>query len=76
MSDTPHEGEDMKLSIDKTSDALYLKLEEAVPNESEEVSPGIVLDFDGSGRVIAIEVLNVSQRGDKIDLKSVVLENA
>ena len=30
--------------------------------ETEEVSPGIMLDFDGEGRVIGIEVLDVSDR--------------
>lgn len=56
--------------------ALYLKLEDSEPSESEEVSPGIVLDFDVDGRVIGIEILNVSEHGDRVDLKSVVLENA
>ena len=65
----------MKLSIDKASDALYLKLEDSEPSASEEVSPGIVLDFDVKGRVIGIEILNVSERGDQVNLKSVVLEN-
>ncbi len=65
----------MKLRIDKAADALYLKLEDSVPSESEEVSPGIVLDFDADGRVIGIEILNVSERGDRVDLKSIVLEN-
>ena len=66
----------MKLSIDKAADALYLKLEDSEPSESEEVSPGIVLDFDVDGRVIGIEILNLSERGDRVDLKSFVLENA
>ena len=29
---------------------------------TEEVSPGIMLDFDTEGRVIGIEVLDVSER--------------
>jgi uncharacterized protein YuzE len=29
---------------------------------TEEVSPGIMLDFDGEGRVIGVEVLDVSER--------------
>ena len=29
---------------------------------TEEVSPGILLDFDTEGRVIGIEVLDVSER--------------
>jgi uncharacterized protein YuzE len=30
--------------------------------ESEEVAPGVTLDFDADGRVIGIEVLNVRER--------------
>ena len=30
--------------------------------ETEEVAPGIMLDFDSDGRVIGVEVLNVSER--------------
>jgi uncharacterized protein YuzE len=29
---------------------------------TEEVSPGIMLDFDNEGRVIGVEVLDVSER--------------
>lgn len=65
----------MKLSIDRASDALHLKLEDSEPSESEEVFPGIILDFDTDGRVIGIEILNVSERGDRVDLKSIVVEN-
>ena len=31
--------------------------------ESQEVAPGVILDFDAKGQVIGIEVLNVSRRG-------------
>jgi len=30
--------------------------------ESEEVAPGVVLDFDADGQVIGIEVMNVRDR--------------
>lgn len=36
----------MKLHFDKEADALYLRLDESRILESEEVSPGIVLDFE------------------------------
>jgi hypothetical protein len=32
--------------------------------ESEEVRPGVVFDFDAAGRVLGIEMLDVSQRTD------------
>lgn len=52
----------MKVKIDKGSDALYFRLDESAIVESEEVSPGVILDFDGEGRVVGIEILNISSR--------------
>jgi uncharacterized protein YuzE len=52
----------MKLKIDKENDALYLRLDEAKIVESEEVEPGVILDFDDKGRVVGIEMLHLSTR--------------
>ncbi len=38
------------------TDMLYIKLSIGVSMESEEVAPGIVLDFDASNKVIGIEI--------------------
>ena len=58
----------MKLTIDKESDALYLRLDDSKIIESEEVSPGIVLDYNESNQVVAIEVLGLSTRSPELDL--------
>ncbi|MBM3942519.1 MAG: DUF2283 domain-containing protein [SAR202 cluster bacterium] len=42
------------------SDMLYIRLVEGDSTESEEVSPGIVLDFDAQNRVIGIEIEDAS----------------
>lgn len=42
------------------TDMLYLKLAEGVSVESEEVAPGIVLDFDERNRVVGIEIEDAS----------------
>lgn len=52
----------MRLKIDKESDALYFRLDEAAIVESEEVQPGVILDFDEQGRVIGVELLALSER--------------
>ena len=36
----------MKLKIDREADALYLRLDESGIVESEEVRPGVILDFN------------------------------
>lgn len=50
----------MKTSYDPDTDALYLLLAETSVVGSEEVAPGIILDFDAEHRLVGIEVLNAS----------------
>jgi uncharacterized protein YuzE len=58
----------MKLHIDKESDALYLRLDDSRIIESEEVSPGVVLDFNEHNQVVGVEILHLSQRTPHLDL--------
>jgi uncharacterized protein YuzE len=41
----------MKITVDKESDTLYFRLDESKIVESEEVRPGVILDFDEDDRV-------------------------
>jgi uncharacterized protein YuzE len=52
----------MKVHIDEEVDALYLRLDESKIIESEEVYPGIVLDFNEQNQVVGIEVLQLTSR--------------
>lgn len=52
----------MRLKVDKENDALYFRLDESSIVESEEVQPGVILDFNADGKVVGIEILNLSQR--------------
>jgi uncharacterized protein YuzE len=56
--------------MDKTSDALYFRLDESKIMESEEVRPGVILDFDEHENVVGIEFLNVSARATQEELTS------
>ena len=66
----------MKLKLDRTNDALYLRLDETAIIESEEVEPGVVLDFNKQGRVVGIEILDLSSRTDPDKLRIFQLETA
>jgi uncharacterized protein YuzE len=55
----------MKLKVDKDSNALYFRLDENAIVESEEVRPGVILDFDAKGRVVGVEFLDISERVSK-----------
>jgi uncharacterized protein YuzE len=52
----------MKLKVDRDADALYLRLDDSLIVESEEVSPGIVLDYNEQNQVVGVEILNLSKR--------------
>jgi uncharacterized protein YuzE len=60
----------MRLKVDKESDTLYLRLDESKVVESEEVRPGVILDFDSQGRVVGVEFLEISSRATQEELSS------
>lgn len=66
----------MRMTFDKGADALYIRFDEAKIVESEEVSDGIVLDFDATGRVVGFEMLSVRQRLPNADLSRMDVEVA
>jgi uncharacterized protein YuzE len=57
----------IRTSYDPETDAMFVWFgPEGVKSAgTEEVSPGITLDFDSEGRVIGIEVLDVSERTNR-----------
>jgi uncharacterized protein YuzE len=58
----------MKLSIDEVADALHLQLVDAEVVESEEVAPGIIVDYDAAGEIVGLEVLHLSKRPHPVDV--------
>ena len=66
----------MRIHVDEQAGALYLRLNESTVVESEEVQPGIVLDFDEDGKLVGIENLSVQERVPKADLKKSQFEFA
>lgn len=52
----------MRRRVDKENDALYFRLDESAIIESEEVQPGVILDYDEDGNVVGIEILFLSTR--------------
>ena len=64
----------MKLRIDKVADALYLRLDDSLIVESEEVSPGVVLDYNELNQVVGVEILHLSKRSSNLDLSALLIE--
>ncbi len=64
----------MKLTIDRKADALYLNLDEAPAADSQEIAPGIILDYNLDGQVVGIEMLHLSKRVTDEKLKLMQFE--
>ena len=64
----------MKLHVDKEADALYLLLDESAMIDSEEVSPGVVLDYNDTNEVVGVELLRLSKRSSTLNLSALQFE--
>jgi len=64
----------MRLKVDRESDALYFRLDESKVVESEEVRPGVILDFDGNDRVVGVEFLGIASRATWEELSSLLFQ--
>lgn len=54
----------MKVEYDPTTDSMYISFVDKPSVESEEVSEGLVLDYDSAGNVVGIDIQHASMRGD------------
>ena len=64
-------------NYDPDTDSAYFIIEERTALESEEITDGIVLDYDENDKVLAVELLfvhSISQKSFEI-LNSVLSEN-
>ena len=66
----------MRLKVDHKNDALYFRINEAAIVESEEIKPGVILDYDANDNVVGIEILGLSKRVPIEMLKSLQFETA
>ncbi len=60
----------LKLNYHPDTDSLYIDLSERPSVESREVSEGVVLDYDSSGRLVGIDIDNAA---NKVELQKLVL---
>ena len=63
---------EIRISYDRVADALYIRLRDDKIAYSDEVAPGVIVDFNEKGEIVGIEVLGFSRRD--IDLKKLVVE--
>lgn len=55
----------MRVIYDTGTDTLSIILSDQPVVESDEEKPGVILDFDASGNVVSLEILDASSRVDQ-----------
>ncbi len=58
----------MRLRVDEEADALHLQLVDVPVVESEEVVPGVIVDYYDADQMVGIEVLYLSKRPRPVNL--------
>ena len=66
----------MRLRIDREADALYLRLDDSPIMESEDVSPGVVLNFNAQNQVVGVKMLNLYKRAPGLNLDELQFQTA
>ena len=56
----------MKVIYDRETDTLTMILKDVKVAESDEEKPGVVLDYDSSGDLVSLEILDASKRVSKV----------
>lgn len=64
----------MKVHFDPRTDAVYFRLADSPIVESEEIRPGVVLDYNEHNEVVGVEILHAGQRVPAKELRHMQFE--
>ena len=65
----------MRVNVNKDDDALYFRLVDREICESEEIKPGVILDYDEAGEVVGVEFLGIAKKASLQELSSIHFES-
>lgn len=60
----------MKIAYYPETDSMYIELSEKQSVDSQEVSPGVVIDYDENGNIVGIDIDNAK---NKLELNELIL---
>lgn len=60
----------MRTEYDPEANAIYVRFSDEQVDHTEEIKPGIIMDYDARGRVIGIEMLDAKTILSEAALKS------
>jgi len=61
----------MEISLDLKADALYIKFQEGKFAKNKKMDEDTIIDLDAKGRLLGIEMLNVTKKVPAKDLSDV-----
>ncbi len=61
----------MKITYDPQADALHIILRDIVPIDSTDIEEGVTVELDADGHIVALEVLDASERLTPAELSAV-----
>ena len=65
----------MKIEYDNEIDSVYIRLQEKYVDRTVEIEEGVNIDFDKSGKMIGLEVLDAVDRYSLADIFNISTEN-
>lgn len=65
----------MKITFDKEADAMYIEVSDEEFAKNKKIDNETIIDLDKNGKIIGIELLNVSKRMTKDFLSDIRVQN-
>ncbi|MFQ5870522.1 MAG: DUF2283 domain-containing protein [Candidatus Zixiibacteriota bacterium] len=64
----------MRIRVDKESDALHLRISEDKVIESEEIAPGIIIDYGKNGKILGLEIIGLKEKFSTSEVSKVEVD--
>jgi uncharacterized protein YuzE len=55
----------LRIKYDEKNDAIYIRFSEEPYFESDEIKEGFIIDYDKKGKIVGLEILDVSENMPK-----------